>query len=236
MLEFENVHVYYGNIHALKGISFYVKEGELVTLIGSNGAGKTTCLHTISGLLHPKQGKITYQGEDITYLSPYKVVKRGISQAPEGRHIFAGLTVKENLIIGSIQRQDSSGVATDLKYIYSLFPVLEQRLSQKAGTLSGGEQQMLAISRALLSKPKLLLLDEPSLGLAPLVVQEIFAVIQKVRNEGCTLLLVEQNARKALEIADRGYVIETGSITLEGSAQELRANKKVEEAYLGGVS
>jgi len=146
------------------------------------------------------------------------------------------LTVKENLIIGSIQRQDSSGVATDLKYMYSLFPVLEQRLSQKAGTLSGGEQQMLAISRALLSKPKLLLLDEPSLGLAPLVVQEIFAVIQKVRNEGCTVLLVEQNAHKALEIADRGYVIETGSIILEGSAQELRANKKVEEAYLGGVS
>jgi len=236
MLEFENVHVYYGNIHALKGISFHVKEGELVTLIGSNGAGKTTCLHTISGLLHPKRGKITYQGEDITYLSPYKIVKRGISQAPEGRHIFAGLTVKENLIIGSIQRQDSSGVATDLKYMYSLFPVLEQRLSQKAGTLSGGEQQMLAISRALLSKPKLLLLDEPSLGLAPLVVQEIFAVIQKVRNEGCTVLLVEQNAHKALEIADRGYVIETGSIILEGSAQELRANKKVEEAYLGGVS
>jgi branched-chain amino acid transport system ATP-binding protein len=236
MLELENVHVYYGNIHALKGISFHVKEGELVTLIGSNGAGKTTLLHTISGLLHPKRGKITYQGEDITYLSPYEIVKRGISQVPEGRHIFPGLTVKENLIIGSIQRQDSSGVATDLKYIYSLFPVLEQRLSQKAGTLSGGEQQMLAISRALLSKPKLLLLDEPSLGLAPLVVQEIFAVIQKVRNEGCTVLLVEQNARKALEIADRGYVIETGSITLEGSAQELRANKKVEEAYLGGVS
>jgi branched-chain amino acid transport system ATP-binding protein len=235
MLELENVHVYYGNIHALKGISLHVKEGELVTLIGSNGAGKTTSLHTISGLLHPKRGKIIYQGEDITYLSPYEIVKRGISQVPEGRHIFAGLTVKENLIIGSIQRKDSSGVATDLKYIYSLFPVLEKRLYQKAGTLSGGEQQMLAISRALLSKPKLLLLDEPSLGLAPLLVQEIFAVIQKVRNEGCTVLLVEQNARKALEIADRGYVIETGSITLEGSAQELRANKKVEEAYLGGV-
>jgi branched-chain amino acid transport system ATP-binding protein len=236
MLELENVHVYYGNIHALKGISLHVKEGELVTLIGSNGAGKTTCLHTTSGLLHPKRGKITYQGKDITYLSPYEVVRQGISQVPEGRHIFAGLTVKENLIIGSIQRQDSGGVATDLKYIYSLFPVLERRLSQKAGTLSGGEQQMLAISRALLSKPKLLLLDEPSLGLAPLVVKEIFAVIQRVRNEGCTVLLVEQNARKALEIADRGYVIETGSITLEGSAQELRANKKVEEAYLGGVS
>lgn len=233
MLELENIHVSYGNIRALRGISLHVKEGELVTLIGSNGAGKTTCLHTISGLLHPKQGKIIYQGKDITQLSPYEIVRRGISQAPEGRHIFAGLTVKENLIIGAIQRRDKSGIKADLRYIYLLFRNLEQRLYQKAGTLSGGEQQMLAISRALLGKPRFLLLDEPSLGLSPILVQEIFAVIQKVRNEGCTVLLVEQNARKALEIADRGYVIENGLITLEGSAKELRNNKNVEKAYLG---
>jgi len=234
VLKLENVHVYYGNIHALKGISLHVEEGELVTLLGSNGAGKTTCLHAISKLLTPQQGSIRYRTEDITHLSPFEIVQRGISQAPEGRHIFAGLTVSENLMMGASQRRDHSGITADLKYVYSLFPVLEERLGQTAGTLSGGEQQMLAIGRALMSRPKLLLLDEPSLGLAPLMVKKIFGVIQKVRDEGGTVLLVEQNARQALEIADRGYVLETGSIILEGSAQELRTNEAVEKAYLGG--
>jgi branched-chain amino acid transport system ATP-binding protein len=236
MLVLEDVHVYYGAILALHGIELQVKEGELITLIGSNGAGKTTCLQAISGLVHPKRVKINYKGEDITHILPYEAVKRGISLVPEGRHIFAGLTVKENLIVGSIQRKDPAGVAADMNYVYSLFPILKRRLSQKAGTLSGGEQQMLAISRALLNKPKLLLLDEPSLGLAPIRIQEIFEVIQKVQSGGCTVMLVEQNARKALEIADRGYVLELGSIVLEGSAEELRADKKVEEAYFGGES
>jgi branched-chain amino acid transport system ATP-binding protein len=236
MLVLEDVHVYYGDILALHGIDLQIKEGELITLIGSNGAGKSTCLQAISGLVHPKRGKIIYKGEDITHILPYEAVKRGISLVPEGRHIFAGLTVKENLIVGSIQRKDPGGIAADLNYMYSLFPILKRRLSQKAGTLSGGEQQMLAISRALLNKPKLLLLDEPSLGLAPIRIQEIFEVIQKVQSSGCTIMLVEQNARKALEIADRGYVLELGSIVLEGLAQELRADKKVEEAYFGGES
>ena len=234
MLKLENVHVYYGNIHALKGISLHVNDGELVTLLGSNGAGKTTCLHAISRLLNLRQGTMSYRGEDLTHLSPYEIVKRGISQAPEGRHIFSGLTVSENLIMGTSQRRNHAEIATDLEYVYSLFPVLKERLHQTAGTLSGGEQQMLAIGRALMSKPRLLLLDEPSLGLAPIMVQKIFAVIQKVRIEGGTVLLVEQNARQALEIADRGYVLETGSIILEGSARELRTNEAVEKAYLGG--
>jgi branched-chain amino acid transport system ATP-binding protein len=234
VLKLENVHVYYGNIHALKGISLHVGDGELVTLLGSNGAGKTTCLHAISKLRTLQQGRMSYRGENITHLSPYEIVERGISQAPEGRHIFAGLTVSENLMMGASQRRNRAEIAADLKYVYSLFPVLEERLHQTAGTLSGGEQQMLAIGRALMSRPRLLLLDEPSLGLAPIMVQKIFAVIQKVRAEGGTVLLVEQNARQALEIADRGYVLETGSIILEGSAKELRTNKAVEKAYLGG--
>ena len=234
MLKLENVQVYYGNIHALKGISLHVDDGELVTLLGSNGAGKTTCLHAISRLQNAQQGSVSYRGEDLTRLSPYEVVQRGISQAPEGRHIFAGLTVGENLMMGASQRRNGSEIATDLQYVHSLFPVLEERMRQTAGTLSGGEQQMLAIGRALMSKPRLLLLDEPSLGLGPIMVQKIFAVIQKVRQEGGTVLLVEQNARQALEIADRGYVLETGSIILEGSAQELRTNAAVEKAYLGG--
>lgn len=234
MLKLDNVHVYYGNIQALKGISLHVDDGELVTLLGSNGAGKTTCLHAISRLLNLRQGTISYRAEDVTHLSPYEIVQRGISQAPEGRHIFAGLTVSENLIMGASQRHNRADISADLQYVYSLFPVLGERLRQTAGTLSGGEQQMLAIGRALMSKPRLLLLDEPSLGLAPILVEKIFAVIQKVRSEGGTVLLVEQNARKALEIADRGYVLETGSIILEGSAQELRTNQAVEKAYLGG--
>jgi len=234
MLKLENVHVYYGNIHALKGISLHVNDGELVALLGSNGAGKTTCLHAISRLLNLRQGTMSYRSEDLTHLSPYEIVQRGISQAPEGRHIFSGLTVSENLIMGASQRRNHVEIAADLEYVYSLFSVLRERLHQIAGTLSGGEQQMLAIGRALMSKPRLLLLDEPSLGLAPIMVQKIFAVIQKVRNEGGTVLLVEQNARQALEIADRGYVLETGSIILEGSARELRTNEAVEKAYLGG--
>ena len=234
MLSLENVHVYYGNIHALNGISLHVDDGELVTLLGSNGAGKSTCLHAISRLLNPRHGTIRYRGEDLSRLSSYEVVQRGISQAPEGRHIFSGLTVGENLLMGASQRHNRLEIESDLQYVHSLFPVLKERLHQTAGTLSGGEQQMLAIGRALMSKPKLLLLDEPSLGLAPIMVQTIFAVIQKVRQEGGTVLLVEQNARQALEIADRGYVLETGSIMLEGSARELRTNAAVEKAYLGG--
>jgi branched-chain amino acid transport system ATP-binding protein len=234
VLSLENVHVYYGNIHALNGISLHVDDGELVTLLGSNGAGKSTCLHAISRLLNLRQGTIRYRGEDFSRLSPYEVVQRGISQAPEGRHIFSGLTVGENLLMGASQRHNRLEIESDLQYVHSLFPVLKERLHQTAGTLSGGEQQMLAIGRALMSKPRLLLLDEPSLGLAPIMVQTIFAVIQKVRQEGGTVLLVEQNARQALEIADRGYVLETGSIMLEGSARELRTNAAVEKAYLGG--
>jgi branched-chain amino acid transport system ATP-binding protein len=234
MLKVDNLHVSYGNIKALQGISFHVEQGELVTLIGSNGAGKTTCLHTISGLHHPQKGTITYLGEDISHLSPYEIVKRGISQSPEGRHIFPGLTVYENLLMGASQRKDKKAVFNDLENIYSIFPLLKDRTNQTAGTLSGGEQQMLAMGRALMSRPKLLLLDEPSLGLAPIMVEKIFYAIQKVREEGGTILLVEQNARQALEVADRGYVIETGSIILEGSAAELKSNAEVEKAYLGG--
>jgi branched-chain amino acid transport system ATP-binding protein len=234
MLRLENIHVAYGNILALKGITINVGDGELVTLIGSNGAGKSTCLKTISGLLHPQQGSIFYDDRHITRLSPYEIVQMGISQAPEGRHVFARLTVGENLKMGAIQRKDHAGIAADQEYVFSLFSVLKERTHQSAGTLSGGEQQMLAIGRALMSHPRLLLLDEPSLGLSPILVETIFSVIQKVRQEGGTVLLVEQNARQALEIADRGYVLETGKITLEGSAQELMTNQDIEKAYLGG--
>jgi branched-chain amino acid transport system ATP-binding protein len=234
MLSLENIQVSYGNIKALRGISLHVDEGELVTLIGSNGAGKSTCLKTISGLLHPNSGKIYYREEDISHTSPYEIVHRGISQCPEERHVFPGLTVSENLAMGSIQRKDKVEVARDLEWVLSLFPVLEERYHQTAGTLSGGEQQMLAISRALMSRPRLLLLDEPSLGLAPIMVQTIFSVIKQVRLRGGTILLVEQNAHQALEIADRGYVIETGEIILEGPASKLRSDEGVEKAYLGG--
>jgi branched-chain amino acid transport system ATP-binding protein len=233
MLKLHNVHVAYGNIRALQGISLEVNRGELIALLGSNGAGKTTCLHAISGLLHPREGTITYDGRDITRLSPYRVVGLGISQCPEGRHVFARLTVGENLMLGAIQRQDRPGIQRDREWVYSLFPVLSDRIGQSAGTLSGGEQQMLAIGRALMSRPRLLLLDEPSLGLAPLMVQTIFEVIQRIRAEGGTILLVEQNARQALEVADRGYVLETGHIILAGSAEALKSNEDVEKAYLG---
>jgi branched-chain amino acid transport system ATP-binding protein len=234
MLELENVSVSYGSIRALRGVTLEVREGELVTLIGSNGAGKSTCLLAISGVLHPQQVRILYQGKDITRLSPFEVVRRGISQSPEGRHIFARLSVSENLMLGAVQRRDAAGIARDRDWVFTLFPVLADRLRQTAGTLSGGEQQMLAMGRALMSRPKLLLLDEPSLGLAPLMVQTIFDVTRKVREEGGTILLVEQNARQALEVADRGYVLETGEIILQGAASELKSDAGVEKAYLGG--
>jgi branched-chain amino acid transport system ATP-binding protein len=234
VLELTDVWVSYGSIRALRGVSLRVAQGELVTLIGSNGAGKTTCLLTISGILHPQEGSIRYEGEDISRLSAYEVMKRGISQAPEGRHVFSRLTVGENLSLGASQRKDRRAVERDRQWIFSLFPVLEKRLSQTAGTLSGGEQQMLAMGRALMSHPRLLLLDEPSLGLAPLVVETLFEVMGKVRADGGTILLVEQNARQALEVADRGYVMETGQVMLEGAARDLRANAAVEKAYLGG--
>jgi branched-chain amino acid transport system ATP-binding protein len=234
MLELQNVSVSYGSIRALRGITIEVREGELVTLIGSNGAGKSTCLLTISGILHAQQGRILYQGRDITRLSPFEVVRMGISQSPEGRHIFARLSVAENLMLGAVQRRDAAGIARDRDWVFALFPVLSERLRQVAGTLSGGEQQMLAMGRALMSRPKLLLLDEPSLGLAPLMVQTIFDVTRKVREEGGTILLVEQNARQALEVADRGYVLETGQIILEGRASVLKSDAGVEKAYLGG--
>jgi branched-chain amino acid transport system ATP-binding protein len=234
MLELRDVQVSYGNIRALRGVTLRVADGELVTLIGSNGAGKTTCLLAISGILRPRQGTITYNGEDITRLSPLDIVRRGISHAPEGRHIFARLSVAENLLLGASQRTDRAGIEKDREWVHSLFPVLRERLRQTAGTLSGGEQQMLAMGRALMSRPRLLLLDEPSLGLAPLMVETIFDVARKIRAEGGTILLVEQNARQALDVADRGYVMETGQIILEGSARELQANEEVEKAYLGG--
>jgi branched-chain amino acid transport system ATP-binding protein len=226
--------VSYGNIRALRGINLEVRDGELVTLIGSNGAGKSTCLLAISGVMHPQAGRITYDGKDITRLPSNDIVRRGISQSPEGRHVFARLSVAENLMLGASQRRDRAGIERDREWVFSLFPVLRERLGQSAGTLSGGEQQMLAMGRALLSNPRLLLLDEPSLGLAPLMVETIFEVTRKVREKGGTILLVEQNARQALEVADRGYVLETGQIILEGTAAALKADEGVEKAYLGG--
>jgi branched-chain amino acid transport system ATP-binding protein len=234
VLRLEDVSVSYGSISALHGVSLHVEEGELVTLIGSNGAGKTTCLLAISGILHPRQGRITYRGEDITRLAPFDIVHRGISQSPEGRHIFSRLTVGENLMLGASQRGDRGGIEKDRDWVFTLFPVLGERVSQTAGTLSGGEQQMLAMGRALMSRPRLLLLDEPSLGLGPLLVETIFEVTRKVRAEGGTILLVEQNARQALEVADRGYVMETGQIIMEGPAAALKTDEGIEKAYLGG--
>jgi len=234
MLEVRDIDVYYGGIRALDGVSLDVAEGELVTLIGSNGAGKTTTLRTISGLLHPKRGSIVYDGAPIHTLSPYQIVQRGISHCPEGRHIFANLTVDDNLRLGAVQRRDRAAVRRDREWVYSLFPVLEQRLGQLGGTLSGGEQQMLAIGRALMSSSRLLLLDEPSLGLAPILVETIFAVLREIKASGRTILLVEQNAYLALEIADRGYVLETGRLILHDTAEALRANAEVERSYLGG--
>jgi branched-chain amino acid transport system ATP-binding protein len=233
MLELQDLSVYYGNIRALDGISMQVRDGELVTMIGSNGAGKSTTLKTISGLLRPKSGTLIYDGHVLENLPPHRIVALGISHAPEGRRIFKSLTVAENLRMGAVHRSDSDGIRADTERVYNLFPILNERSRQIAGTLSGGEQQMLAIARALMSRPKLLLLDEPSLGLAPLVVQAIFETITRLKEEGTTILLVEQNARLALDVADRAYVIESGRIILEGPAQELEHNPQVENTYLG---
>ncbi|MBI3763516.1 MAG: ABC transporter ATP-binding protein [Chloroflexi bacterium] len=233
MLELRDVEVYYGGIRALRSVSLTVGEGELVTLIGSNGAGKSTTLKTISGLLRPKAGHISYHGQPIDRLPAHQIVRLGISHCPEGRRIFGRLTVEENLRLGAVQRRDAAGVRQDRERVYGLFPVLRERGAQSAGTLSGGEQQMLAIGRGLMGRPKLLLLDEPSLGLAPLLVTAIFDTIQQLKRSGTTILLVEQNARLALDVADRGYVMETGRITLEGPAAKLKHNPQVEHTYLG---
>ena len=235
LLELADVHVRYGAIRALQGVSLHVGEGELVALIGSNGAGKSTTLRTISGLLRSNQGTITFDGVDITTASSDRIVARGISHCPEGRRVFGGLTVAENLRLGAVSRprSDAAAIAEDLATVLELFPVLAERLVQPAGTLSGGEQQMLAIARALMSRPRLLLLDEPSLGLAPLMVERIFETIAELKRQGRTILLVEQNVHRAFEVADRAYVLETGRITLDGPADELRRDPKVEHSYLG---
>ena len=234
MLKLSDIHVYYGNIHALKGISLEVGQGEIVSLIGANGAGKTTTLRSISGLLRAKKGKILFENEAIGQIAPQNIVKKGISQVPEGRRVFANLTVFENLEMGAYLRNDKQGIKEDLDRIFLRFPRLKERISQRAGTLSGGEQQMLAMGRALMSKPRLLLLDEPSMGLAPILVQEIFSIIQEINQAGTTILLVEQNARMALSIAHRAYVLETGRIVLSGDAKELAESDEIQKAYLGG--
>ena len=232
MLKVENLFVNYGMIEAVKGISFDVKDKEVVALIGANGAGKTTTMHTISGLIKAQSGSINLDGIELTKLPPHKIVSLGLVQCPEGRRIFAQQTVEENLLLGSYLRKDN--IEDDFKHVYELFPRLEERKKQLAGTLSGGEQQMLAMARALMSKPKVLLLDEPSMGLSPLLVKEIFSIIKEINKSGTTVLLVEQNAKMALEIADRAYVIETGKIVLEGTGKELASSEKVQKAYLGG--
>ncbi|GAB2024356.1 ABC transporter ATP-binding protein [Lactovum odontotermitis] len=234
MLKIENISVNYGMIEAVRDISFEVKEGEIVALIGANGAGKTTTLHTISGLLRPKQGKITFLDQDITGMQPQKIVAMGLSQVPEGRHVFPGLTVLENLEMGAYLKKDRAENARNLKEVFERFPRLEERKNQDAATLSGGEQQMLAMGRALMSTPKLLLLDEPSMGLAPQLIQEIFSIIVDIQKKGTTVLLNEQNAKQALSIADRGYVLETGKIILSGTGEELLQSEEVQKAYLGG--
>ena len=234
MLEVNDIKVYYGMIQAIKGVSFHVDEGEVIALIGANGAGKSTTLRTISGLLKPKTGSITFLGQNIEGVRAHEIVKKGISQVPEGRRVFAEMTVMENLDLGAFVRKDKAGIQQDLKHVFELFPRLEERKNQSAGTLSGGEQQMLAMGRALMSRPKLLLLDEPSMGLAPLLIKEIFNIIVDINKSGTTVLLVEQNANMALSIANRAYVLETGRITLSGSAKELAASEDVRKAYLGG--
>jgi branched-chain amino acid transport system ATP-binding protein len=234
MLKLRNVQSYYGNIQALKDISLDVKEGEIITLIGANGAGKSTTLMTLCGVVPARQGQIFFEGQDITAMAPEKIVALGISQVPEGRRIFPYLTVTENLDMGTFLRKDPKGIKQDMDHIFELFPILAERRNQPGGTLSGGEQQMLAISRALMSKPKLLLLDEPSLGLAPIIITRIFEIIKRINKESnTTILLVEQNANLALKVADRGYVMETGSITMTDTGKNLLANEDVKKAYLG---
>lgn len=234
MLEVKNINVYYGAIHAIKGISLAVEEGEIVTLIGANGAGKSTTLRTISGLLKPKTGEINFLNKNIAGMPAHKIVREGISQVPEGRRIFAEMTVQENLELGAFTRSDKDEIQNDFKMVFGRFPRLEERKSQLAGTLSGGEQQMLAMGRALMSRPRLLLLDEPSMGLAPLLIREIFNIIADIHKTGTTVLLVEQNANMALSIANRAYVLETGRITISGDAKELAASEDIRKAYLGG--
>ncbi len=233
ILHIEDMHTFYGSIEAVKGISLEVREGEIVTLIGANGAGKTTTLRSISGLNHPRRGKIVFQGTDITSMPSHSIVKRGISQSPEGRKLFPRMTVVENLEMGAFQREDRAEIKEDMDRVFSLFPRLAERKSQKAGTLSGGEQQMCAMGRALMARPKLLLLDEPSMGLAPIFVERIFETIVEVNKQGTSILLVEQNALMALEVANRGYVLETGHVALADDAKALAKNEDVRKTYLG---
>ena len=234
MLEVKDINVYYGAIHAIKGISLSVEEGEIVTLIGANGAGKSTTLRTISGLLKPKTGEINFLNKNIAGMPAHKIVREGISQVPEGRRIFAEMTVQENLELGAFTRTDTDEIQNDFKMVFGRFPRLEERRLQLAGTLSGGEQQMLAMGRALMSRPKLLLMDEPSMGLAPLLIREIFNIIVDINKTGTTILLVEQNANMALSVANRAYVLETGRITISGDAKKLAASEDIRKAYLGG--
>ncbi len=234
MLKVEDLNVHYGAIHALKGISFHLEKGEIVALIGGNGAGKSTTLNTISGLLRPTKGKVIFLDEDVTVVPPQNIVRRGIVQVPEGRRIFPKLTVQENLEMGAFIYDDKVQIQQDLESVMNRFPRLRERRKQYGGTLSGGEQQMLAIARGLMARPNLLLLDEPSMGLSPILVEQIFEIIREINNQGTSILLVEQNAQMALSIADRGYVLETGRVTLEGNATELLENPQVIEAYLGG--
>lgn len=234
MLKVDNINVYYGNIQALKGVSLEINQGEIVTLIGANGAGKSTLLKTISGLLKPKQGELVYENASIAGKPAQTIVKRGISHVPEGRRVFANMSVEENLELGAFLRNDKAGIQEDFEKVFQLFPRLKERQKQLAGTLSGGEQQMLAMGRALMARPKLLLLDEPSMGLAPILVKTIFDIIKQINNDGTTILLVEQNANMALSIAHRAYVIETGKVVLSGTAEELNASDQIKNAYLGG--
>jgi branched-chain amino acid transport system ATP-binding protein len=233
ILHLEDVHTYYGTIHALKGITLDVRDGEIVTLIGANGAGKSTTLRSINGLNTPRDGSITFQGKNITRRAPHDIVEMGISQSPEGRRIFPHMTVLENLEMGAFQRKDRAGIKEDLDRVYGLFPRLAERKSQRGGTLSGGEQQMCAIGRALMARPKLLMLDEPSMGLAPIFVEKIFEIIGEINQQGTTILLVEQNALMALDAAQRGYVLETGRVVLADDAKSLRQNEQVRKTYLG---
>jgi len=232
ILKVDDIHVYYGAIHAVKGVSFEVKEGEIVALIGANGAGKSTILKTVSGLMHPRSGKIEFMGQDITHTDAFKLVRHGLAHVPEGRRIFLQMSVQENLEMGAYTKKEVS--KKDLDMVFDLFPRLKERRKQIAGTLSGGEQQMLAMSRALMSHPKLMMLDEPSMGLAPILVDQIFSIIKELHKAGTTILLVEQNASKALAVADRAYVLETGGITLSGTGAELSSSDDVKKAYLGG--
>lgn len=234
MLKIDDLHIKYGAIHAVKGISLEVHEGEIVTLIGANGAGKTSILKAISGLVKPSGGSISFEEHTIIKMNAQDIMKLGISQVPEGRRIFSGMSVLENLELGAYQRKDKEGIKADLQEIYQRFPILADRYKQNAATLSGGEQQMLAMGRALMAKPRLLLLDEPSMGLAPILVREIFSIIEDIKNQGVTVLLVEQNARMALSIADRAYVLETGNMVMSGTGKELAASEDIQKAYLGG--